>query len=176
MGSGLCCWHAGQVMKTRAAWFEPAHVIDLLQAARAGGFYMIEVGAAALCKMDPNVAAGQLMGAGLRYRPYRWCGGLRSTHCSLCRHCSNHPRQLASGAATLRRSAPASVQLPKQIIRVGSIVLASVTKEDGWWEAGSGGHSAGAMCSGCGGETSRGWTQFDKLGEAVTIAPSRVTH
>ncbi len=133
-GQRLVLLARGIAHDPRGAWFEPVHVADLLRAAGAGGMHLVEVGAGALAQLDPGVAAGQLLGPGMPapLPPMR-----RATFDALVAlpPLLRAPREVATQAATLRRSAPALVHVPKQTIRVGSIVLASVAKSDGWWEA-----------------------------------------
>jgi hypothetical protein len=155
----------------RGAWFEAVHVADLLRAAGAGGMHLVEVGVGALAQLDPAVAAGQMLGPGLPapLPPIR-----RTTFDALVAlpPLLRAPSQVATQAATLRRSALASVQVPKQTIRVGSIVLASVAECDGWWEA--------EVVTIAPGNVLRlrwrsfpGLDQFDKPAGAVTVAPLR---
>ena len=133
-GQRLVLLARGVAHDPRGAWFEPVHVADLLRAAGAGGMHLVEVGAGALAQLDPGVAAGQLLGPGMPapLPPIR-----RSTFDELVAlpPLLRAPRQATTPAVTLRRSALLSVSVPKQTIRIGSIVLASVAKGDGWWEA-----------------------------------------
>lgn len=122
----------------RAAWFEGVHAGDLVEAARHGGFHLVEVAETALRGLDPELAAGQLLGPGqpaplplVRRATFDALIGLPSTVAS--------PRQLddldwpvqAAPTPRLRES----LRTGKRTVKPGSVVLASDTLDDGWWEA-----------------------------------------
>jgi hypothetical protein len=133
-GQRLVLLMEGTGDQSRAAWFELVHAADLAAAAGAGGLRLVEVGAAALRGLDPNLAAGQMIGPG---KPSPLPLVRRSTYDALIAlpPVLVPPKQMATEMATLRRSAPKSVRFPSRTIKVSSIVLASVAADDGWWEA-----------------------------------------
>ena len=170
-GQRLVLLARGVAHDPRGAWFEPVHVADLLRAAGAGGMHLVEVGAGALAQLDSGVAAGQLLGPGMPapLPPIR-----RSTFDALVAlpPLLRAPSQVTTQAATLRRSAPASVHVPRQTIRVGSIVLASIAKSDGWWEAEVVAIVTTDMLR-LRWRSFPGLDQFDKPAGAITVAPLR---
>lgn len=119
----------------RAAWFEPVHTADLVQAARSSGGHLVEVSASVLRGLDPELAAGQLMAPG---RPSALPLVRRATFDALVAlpPVLIAPRQIApAGAGGPDRQAPLSIKTAKRTIKRGSIVLASIATDDGWWAA-----------------------------------------
>ncbi len=136
-GQRLVLLAKGLEGEPRAAWFEAAHAGDLVLAAGQGGQRLVEVGAAALRALDADLPVGQMMAPG---QPGALPVVRRATFDALIAlpPVTAAPRQVAGASAA---DTPAGLA-PKQVIRtgkrsikVGTIVLASVAADDGWWEA-----------------------------------------
>lgn len=121
----------------RGAWFEPAHTADLVQAAGRGGMHLVEVEIGALCALDADLPAGQLLSPG---RPSPLPPIRRATFDALIAlpGIVVPPRQLDDDAGGGRGGQPPRkpVRLtPRRRLRVGSVVLASMDVTEGWFEA-----------------------------------------
>lgn len=108
--------HAGK--EGRAAWFDVSHRAALTKVASEPGFALIEVDQAVLDEADPNMAEGRLAADG---KPEKLPVVLRP----------GFERLLGLAAG---QKAPGTPRSPWDDIVVGSVVLASDSKEDGWHE------------------------------------------
>lgn len=113
--------HAGS--EGRAAWFSAIHRPALSRAAGEPGFSLIEVEKALLDEVDPNMAEGRLTGG----RPDTLPVMLRA----------GFDRLLALAEQMAAAGTPGAVSKPSSpwdAIVVGSVILASESKDDGWHE------------------------------------------
>lgn len=128
----------GLAGEPRGAWFEPAHSDGLVRAALQAGAYLVELDANRLRQLDPSVAAGQLLSRG---RPSPLPPIERKTFDALIAlpPLVAVPKQLdgspGEDSRAVRNRRSSKLRNAKRTIKVGTIVLASVSPDDGWWEA-----------------------------------------
>ena len=118
----------------RGAWFDIAHKAAVTEAARQPHHVVIELDQVQLDQINPDIPAGTLTSDG---RPHPLPVMLGVTFQRLVELAKGPPQAKVDSAAVAPAAAtPAkgSVPTPWSEIVVGSVVLASVDREDGWWE------------------------------------------
>jgi len=110
----------------RGAWFNASHRASLKKAATEPNYALVEVEQPILDQLDPNMPEGKMTADG---RPDELPVMLRSSFERLLQLVE--ARQAAKPAGSEGKP---PLPAPWSDIRVGSIVLASESKEDGWHE------------------------------------------
>lgn len=113
----------------RAAWFDLAHRAALTKAAAEPDYALVEAEQALLDELDPNMAQGHLTNEG---KPDKLPVMLRTNFERLL-GLAERAKPPGAGEAATKGGALAAAS-PWTDIVVGSIVLASDSKEDGWFE------------------------------------------
>lgn len=115
--------------EARGGWFDLAHRAAVSKAASEAGHTLIEVEQPKLDQIDPDMPAGRLAADGkVDELPVM----LRATFDRLLKLAV--PTQPATAAGPAGKSSGTGMPSPWSELRVGSIVLASDSKEDGWFE------------------------------------------
>lgn len=135
-GSRLVLLAVGVTGSPRGAWFEPAHAAELVNVARGGGLHLVQADARELMELDPDLPAGHLVGPGQTTPLPPLSHGTFDRLTALPGVVAEpRPEMLSAAISSPAPAAPTRLHVPRQTVRVGSTVLASVDAEDGWWEA-----------------------------------------